>query len=205
MPDPNNIVLREHGIVFMCLPRVANTAVKTALQRAVGGQGYVHDPRAFETCDKKTAWRLRARHGFTVLALVREPLARLASCWRGKVMGETLHPGFRRYPEIRQGMSFADFVEACAVESDMCAEQHFRSQSFDLCLNGELVPGWIGRHEALDKAWAAARVLMRARGLEVGKLARVNQSQAPAPEIDDETRALVRHRWAADYARFGYG
>lgn len=202
MPDPNNVLIPEHRLAFMAIPRCGNTALKSALAAALGRRGYVHDPAIFETGDKRTCARLRAE-GWLVFAVVRDPMQRLVSCWRGKVAGPVLHSGFRRYAWARAGMAFDDFAWQVCHTPDARAEQHFRSQAAELLLDGRQVPELLLRFERLEQGWARLQVRVEAHcGLVLPVLARMNQSPSPPPVMDRETAAMIRQRYIADYEAF---
>ena len=140
IPDPNNIVFPDYKLAFMCIAKNANSSVKRALMVALGipEQVNVHDPRLFLYTQK--AW-IDAQQDWLKVAVIRNPYDRIASCWRQKVMHkEKLHSGFTKFKEIYWKQPFNEFIEAVSNMPDWKSDQHFRSQTADLCIGGGLVP-----------------------------------------------------------------
>ena len=88
-------------------------------------------------------------------SFVRNPLTRLYSCYRDKVVNAqqrrdrcTLSP-YR----IHFGMSFEDFIERVAEIPDKYSDQHFRSQSALLLHRGELLVDYWGKLERFADDW----------------------------------------------------
>lgn len=206
MPDPNNLALPEHGIVFMLLPKVANTSIKRAILTAQGRQAdNVHDPALFTYVDKAEAARYPLRIGF-----VRDPLTRLASCWRDKIMDLSdgaLLPGFAAIG-LRAGMPFDEFVEFVAGRPDAectSAAQHFRSQAWSLAADGSVIPNLMGRFETLADDWRRVRRAVAERGGPgLPDLPHERRSDSASAPWTPRARAFALHRYREDVRLFGY-
>lgn len=207
MPDPNNIALREHGIVFMLIPKVANTSVKMALADALGiDRGYIHNPNRFEYVDTEEAKDFPQR-----IAFVRDPLDRLLSCYRDKVIGSPsarIVNGLRAFG-IQPNMPFLDFVETvAAIPDEKCGgvAQHFRSQAYSLCYDDDsLIPNVLVRFEELNKGWAAVQQLVQMLSdLQLPPLERHQVAAAPRPIYCGRARGFALQRYCDDVRLFGY-
>lgn len=205
MPDPNNIALRGHGVVFMCLPKVANTSIKVALAKAFGkpcDPQTIHQADLFEYVSKAEAKSFAHR-----IAFVRDPLSRLASGYQDKIVEMTdgrFLDGLREH--FSPGMDFLKFIERLAEISDEDlggAGQHFRSQSFDLCEGDEMIPNWIGRFENIEHDWAELRGYLLAAGLELPPLT-CERSTTSKPNYCPRGRAFAMQRYKEDVRLFGY-
>lgn len=198
MPDPNNIILMEHGLVFMLQPKAANTSIKMAVMKALGITGNPH--RVFENVEKD-----QIPNGFLKIAFVRHPESRIQSCWRDKVNGQVFHGGFRRHPKIVHHMPFGDFVRIVHGIPDERSEQHIRSQYHELYHNDDLVPDYVGHVESIDDDWEAVRWIVSAHtALALPPLERSNESAGIRPTWTVGDRALVYERYRQDYEAFGY-
>ncbi|HET9622323.1 MAG TPA: sulfotransferase family protein [Kofleriaceae bacterium] len=210
--DFDCILVERHAAVYVEIPKVACTSVKTALAPACGvtlpADGNPHDLR----------WPLADGPPFPgrfSFAFVRDPWDRLVSCYRDKLRGEvdgftsfTVRPGvancLARFDRFVAGMSFAAFVRAVAAIPDAEADAHFRSQHGFVCVDGALAVDAIGRFERLDEDFAA---IARRIGLATAALPRLQAVRAPSPFAafyTAETRDLVAERFARDIELFGY-
>lgn len=143
MPDPNYILIP--GEVALLLPaKCANTSIKQAIATRLGRPVDLNSPRWFvdihdperlpyATTDEIVAAREK---GVPVVGVIRDPVARLVSCWRDKVAGK-YQLEFRKPGSIHPGMSWDAFVWAVSTTPDEEADQHFRSLCADLVIQGE--------------------------------------------------------------------
>lgn len=141
---------------------------------------------------------------------VRNPWARLLSCYANKVAGQrpSRFTSFASmYPRIKfEEMTFPDFVTfACRVPDDLC-EPHFRPQSDFV---DEKTIGFIGRieHFAEDISRIITRAGLDRRLIRWGT-AKTNVGASSNQPYTDfytaETRSQVAQKYAEDVERFGY-
>src|SRR5215468_10609190 len=166
MFEINAILLEPYRAVYVEIPKVAFTSIKTALAeilgislRSTGG-----DPHrlGWPTAEISSSHSAPLFPGLFAFAFVRNPWDRLVSCYRDKIRGEvdgytyfTIRPGvancLARFDTFVAGMSFAEFVGAVAAIPDDEADPHFRSQhTFVTDDNGQLSVDSIGRYEQLS-------------------------------------------------------
>jgi dermatan 4-sulfotransferase 1 len=213
MPDPNNIVLNDHRLAFMLIPKVANTSIKMAMLNMMGI--YPKEPRGLNHY-----MGCRSQHGnvfhveqksklatdyadYLRIAFVRNPFDRILSCYRDKVLA-THHRSFTRFG-IAHGDSLRKFINIIKDVPDNHAEQHFRSQSAELIHNDNLVPDFVGRFETIDSDWHQVQSLALDQcGLILDDLPHVNKSSRFDIEMDNETRADIATRYKCDFESFGY-
>lgn len=207
MPDPNNIILPEYNLAFMLVPKNANTAVKYALFRTLkkSDRGSPHNPRHFIYTNKM--W-IKGRNGWLKIAVKRNPYNRIVSCWREKVMNdEGLHNGFKRYSGIEWKQPFHEFLEAVWAIPDWMAEQHFRSQTYELFHGEKQIPNLIGTVENLKADWKKIQQRVKAHcGLELSNLAHEYKTSEtiPYPELTGYERDLIQQRYARDFRLLNY-
>lgn len=214
------IVLERHGAIYIEIPKVACTSIKTALASHAGVNledtgGNPHEAR----------WPTpRAAPGPTgplfpdlfAFGFVRDPWDRLVSCYRDKIRGEvdgytyfTIRPGvancLARFEAFRAGMSFDDFVRAVAAIPDDEADAHFRSQhTFVTNDDGQLAVDFVGRYERLAEDF---RLVAQRIGLPVVELPHLQVARVPmryAAFYTTETARLVAARYSRDIEMFGY-
>jgi hypothetical protein len=212
------VLLERHGAVYVEIPKVACTSIKTALAPIVGvrledSAGNPHEARWPTPPPPARAGPLFP--GLFAFAFVRDPWERLVSCYRDKIRGEapgytffTIRPGvancLARHDAFVAGMSFDDFARAAASIPDDEADPHFRSQhTFVTDDAGRIAVDFVGRHERLAEDWD--RVARRI-GLPPVALPRLQAAPAMpyAAFYTDETRRIVAARYRGDVELFGY-
>ena len=194
----------------MLLPKVANTSIKMALADVLdigATPATVHDERLFEYVTKKQVLRFKHRIAFT-----RDPLTRLASCYRDKIVLQTDGRFLEWFHKagFQAGMPFLKFIEKVADIPDEKAVgggQHIRSMSADLADAGDrVIPNWIGHFERLDEHWMDLRThLLNAVDLELPPLTHTRKTAGKADAIYcPRGRAFARQRYRHDIRLFGY-
>lgn len=204
-------------LLYLNNPKCACTTIKHALWMASDARegrntfaGNVHDRKAdpFAGNVFKLSARQRERlAGATVFSVVRNPFARALSAYVDKVANDpAVWPVFlTRFglrPTVgRRELSFADFLGLIAVAQDDLLDGHFRPQCRNLLLPLAR-PRFIGFAENM----APLGAFLKSHGVAFFD-ARMNATRA-LEELgtlyDDRTAALVRTRYADDFAAFGY-
>jgi len=217
--DIECILLERHRAVYVEIPKVACTSIKTVLAELVGVDlsetaGNPHEARWPTPPPASGAGPMFP--GLFAFAFVRNPWDRLVSCYRDKILGEvdgftyfTIRPGvancLARFEAFVAGMAFDEFVRAVASIPDEDADAHFRSQhSFVTDDDGRLAVDFIGRYERLAEDFGAVE---RRLGLTAITLPRRQAARVPADYTafyTVETRDIVAGRFARDCELFGY-
>lgn len=215
------VVIPSLGLAYGRVPKSANSTIKRLLARAAGleeafgGTGYSKDrnwrdkaPEAYFLSAK--AMR-RAHPDVLVFTFVREPLARLASCYRSKIVRAPAVPKGLKREGLTKDTTFAEFARHVAGRSDRRSNIHYRAQSAILTDRGALVPEFVGRFETLEADWERLRETLRARnGVELPSLPPRGGGPARPPvaqagDFFDGDEALMdrlRRRYADDYRLF---
>lgn len=204
MPDPNNLILRDLGICLALPCKAANTSIKLGLAHHLGltlpkpddpPQFGVHDADLFEYTALEDV-----PSGYTVIGVMREPLSRIVSSWQ-----------FTAAPH----QDFPTWVRRMARHSDHEADQHVRSQSYDLMVNGRLRSMRMLYVEYLDEDWRAFERYMQMTFRERTawcctpfKLPHANTLEENGcvrrtPTFTAETWKIIYSRWAADFLAYG--
>lgn len=211
--------LRDHGAVYVEIPKVACSSIKIVLARLLGLDlspfgGNPHEaafPEAPRPVHEPRAYPDAFSFGF-----VRNPWDRLVSCYRDKILGEVsdftdFHPTrsvaycLARFDEFQAGMPFERFVDAVSGIPDDAADGHFRAQhTFVSNGRGHLVLDFVGRFESLA---ADFRSVCTKVGLPAPELPHVQVSEPRARYTDyyrPRARDLVGDRFHRDVELFGY-
>lgn len=189
-------VWHRNNIVYVRVPKAGNTSLCNILE---GGCKEIVDLS-----------RLRALYpGCKVFSFVRNPWARLVSGYNEKMSRPELsgeRPA-KRLREIdkrfRAGMRFEKFAKLICVLPDNRTEKHFRSQSYFLKHEGQLIPDFVGRLEQIEQDWP---VLQETMGVQL-QLRHVNKtggSDYRSYYSDTGIRDWVANRYAEDISTFGY-
>lgn len=219
--NPTAIVCPGLGLLYFSIPKIGSSTVKRYLLLNDFEKGRMRPEDVhmgtihgypFPRVDPR-----RPGDGgpWTRLAVVRDPFARIRSCYVDKIVrnresGRPLHPGFARYrllplfPNFSLEMSFTEFLRAVNRVPDLLADGHFRSQHRFLAVDGDRVR--VDRLIRLERFDEEMRSLLDELGLPVWDGGRVNRSKAgmPSPEWTDEAVDLVRRRYRRDFDLLGY-
>jgi sulfotransferase famil protein len=214
------IPLARHRAVYIEIPKVACTSLKTAFAGVLGIDLHPTggDPH-------RARWPRPAMPparsgpffpGLFTFAFVRNPWDRLVSCYRDKICGEvdgytyfTIRPGvancLARFDAFVPGMSFRDFVTAVAAIPDEEADGHFRSQhTFVTQETGEIGVDFLGRFERLADDFRAVQARIGLNAVEVPRLQKARLAASYPGFYTPETQRIVRERFRRDIELFGY-
>ncbi|MEM7524390.1 MAG: sulfotransferase family 2 domain-containing protein [Pseudomonadota bacterium] len=214
------MVVPSIGLAYARVPKVANSMLKRQLARA-GGIERLFAETGFS---KDRSWREAGPHAYVVSAeelsrrwpdayvftFVREPLSRLASCYRSKVerKGRTGAAAEKELEGMGRGTPFAAFVEHVARRPDRRANIHYRAQADILAPAGDVTADFVGRFETLGEDWDRLSQIVTARlGLRLPPLP---PRKRPLPIVnpddyfggDERLLALAKRRYADDYRLF---
>jgi len=212
------LVLGDRKLIFIVIGKVACTSIKATI-----GKSYNIDYRHESGLDvhMHSGWHKEYRKlkdpssAYFKFAFVRNPLSRLVSCYRDKILFEGAsvdYPDYyfkNYYFDIPPNISFASFVERIVKIPDHLADRHFKSQSYSIFRRDKSIkPDFIGRFENLQQDWS---VLAKKFGLHP-ELAHLHSSiQKPNIEKKDfrlyydmELLDIVHERYKEDFELLGY-
>jgi chondroitin 4-sulfotransferase 11 len=216
----DSILLGRYHAIYLEIPKVACTSIKTALASVLGisleeTQGDPHRV-CWPTPDEAPSRSGPLFPGLFTFAFVRNPWDRLVSCYRDKIRGEvdgytyfTIRPGvancLARFDAFFAGMSFDEFVLAVESIPDEEADEHFRSQhTFVTNEKGEIAVDFVGRYERLVDDF---RLVEQRIGLPATELPQLQKAQEPvkyASFYTPEAKRIVAERFRDDVKIFGY-
>lgn len=221
------IVSHEHKFVYLIVPKVACSSIKTALlplfdQDVSGEEELMREDGIPEVhwlfkasshpINKKQFLRgIQKGHfeGYFKFAFVRNPWDRLLSCYLQKIApgGQGLNRYDYGVVQLRYGMPFAEFVEAVHQIPDEEANPHFRSQHVAVCGPDDVVMAdFVGRFERLEEDFIHVARIIGAPHLKLPHLL-PSPSRGARPYrdfYDDETAERVGERFRKDAEIFEY-
>ena len=186
------VAARGAPVAYLNVTKAASSALSAAVQ---------DETDRFRTVRQR---RLRPdQRSHFKFAFVRDPFARLASCYMHLVKSTHHLSVLNRYlwGALRLDLGFDVFARTVCQIPDALADRHFLSQSRQLFPGGEPLVDFVGRFERLEEQFEPLR-----RRYGLAALRRMNAS----PGYDyrklytEELVELVARRYAEDIERFGY-
>lgn len=199
----------EPQLVYTAIAKVANTSLKSALLASFQPDVSRHNPHAADVPYRTIRPnRIGAEApGFCHFAVVRNPYDRFVSFWADKIDGDGMTGGLEALG-FRRGMSFEAAARRASEIPDEATDPHIRSQAFLLADDhGRLRPDLLLRFERLHEDWRLLQHVTRRRtGAELNSLPRrrVSEHDTYLEYYDDETKAVIRQRYAQDFELLGY-
>lgn len=213
LAPPTCYIFADRKLVYISVPKVACTAIKLTMGRAyqiqVADEMDIHEHKAWYYSLGKPP-----KGDYTIFSFVRNPYARLVSCYRDKVIDAGhkhavthFENESKLYPyHIPANSTFAEFVKIISKVPDRLADNHFKSQYAILAKRAKALPDIIGHLETIGQDWAKladrydfephlphANVTASAAG-------HGHYSSYYTPELVD----LVYQRYKLDFERLGY-
>ncbi len=140
-----------------------------------------------------------------VFAFVRNPLSRLYSCYTNKIT-DAKRQGIKNQFQsfgIDFDISFDDFVRFVADVPDALSDRHFRSQSWFVSVQGDIITDYLGKLENFEHDWGELR-----DRFGFPALAHKNSSSRRTEDFrkhyNPETYQLALERYRVDIEMLGY-
>lgn len=203
-----HLVFADRKLAFLVVSKVACTSIKRAIGAAYGIDG--PDIHAADGWVRRWGRLKGVEAEYFSFAFVRDPFARLVSCYRDKILWEPTSrvyptPYFDVYPfRMPTNMPFPEFVRRVVRIPDRLADRHFKSQHAHLYVRGARLVQFVGRIERLAEDWRTI-----AERFDFQRT--LGRSHATAPSDEDYrawyTPALVDTvyaRYREDFETLGY-
>ena len=181
----NFILFKDLPLLYGRVPKVANSSIKAALCKLIQTtptQGIRTTSDNFwktgtngETSmiSNQEARMLRGSH--FCFSFVRNPFDRLVSAYNNKLLELKAIPERMKSMGLRHSMPFGEFLEVVAATRDEDLDVHLLPQSSILCLNGQLIPNFVGHLETMQMDWANLQQQLNREGLpKLGQLPEKN-------------------------------
>ena len=164
---PRVWLLEKEKIGYIRIRKVASSSINLSLMQHIAKGNKQPDP----TGDRALRKAIEARHSshiahsvirrdlkgdYFLFAFVRNPLTRVWSCYKNKVINpkraDKRDVLFNK--EFYYGMDFTEFVDVLATLPDDITDRHLRSQSWFLYDEQGLLPDFVGKLESFNTDWA---------------------------------------------------
>ena len=215
------ICFRDIPLIYGRVPKVANSSIKAALSKLLKTQkseGARTTSDSFwktgtqgETSMVNSHDARMCRGSHFCFSFVRNPFDRLVSAYNNKLIELQEVPGPMKSMGLTHAMSFGSFLEIVASTNDDELDIHLLPQSKILCLDGQLIPNFVGRLETIDEDWSTLqKTLRRERLPSLGKLPGKNVRRLPGKQDiqnyfeDSGLIRIITERYGEDIERF-YG
>lgn len=198
------IVSHQDKLVWVAVAKAASMVMHAAMTKKLGIRF-----NEWHRYSVPSIAQVRQMTGYFRFGFVRNPWARLLSCYMDKIVGPTIRDQqfiLGQYG-FTPGMPFEDFVRGVAEISDREADGHFVSQFYELGHEGELAVDYVGRFENLPAAWNELRPrydLPELPWAPVGSPRSRFDFDYHKPHYTPELIEIVGRRYSDDVRHFGY-
>jgi len=219
----------RYRYVYMDNPKTGCSSLKSALveleTRGLESSPDYYDGKVLHDRDRSPLRRLTdlklgaplsalASRGYRFVTFVRNPYARLLSCYRDKI----LHNGPQKRQVLRglgfpaddltRPVSFEEFVRAVARESDYAMDVHWRPQTSQIFFEA-LNYSFIGRFENYQEDFEALFGHLGIPAEDIPVARHLNRTKGGLRELCGEfytgdIQATVYERYKKDFDNFGY-
>ena len=181
----NFILFKDLPLLYGRVPKVANSSIKASLSRLLKT-----DPPDGVRTTSDNFWKtgtngetsMLSNHEAMMLrgthfsfSFVRNPFDRLVSAYNNKLLELATIPERMKAMGLHHSMPFEDFLEVVASTRDEDLDVHLLPQSSILCLNGQLIPNFIGHLETMQEDWENLQQELSREGLpKFGRLPQKN-------------------------------
>lgn len=216
--EHGNIVLHDLKAVYFYIPKNGSSTIKFICKELLGNQQNPDQPYLhLHTYDypfipMEDLYKFRDYYWF---AFVRDPIDRLASCYKNKILDSPrtdqwykrgIARGFaNKGGAFYAGMSFTDFALAACDISDRDADKHFRSQHHSLPIVDDSIDlDYLGRVETLE---ADLKAILKALDVEVRSIPHLLKTNKELPKENDLQANIIdriKSRYRRDYELLGY-
>ncbi|WP_026820664.1 sulfotransferase family protein [Arthrobacter castelli] len=196
-------------IIYVAIPKVANSAVKSALLQSYVKDRHWADPHRKQIKYKEASPEQIQRdyRDYVTFTVVRNPFDRFVSFWSDKIVGAGWYKRLEN-DGFSLGSSFEDTALAGADTTDERTDAHIRSQHLRLHgSDGTLIPDLVMRHEHLAQDWEMLRAIVSHRTKKPLKPLEQRRSTSHLPWHEYYTEAserAVAGRYRRDFETLGY-
>ena len=159
-------LLEQEKLAYIRIRKVASSSINLCLMQHLAKTHQLPDPTNDRPLRKKieadysshiehSEIRRRLKGDYFIFAFVRNPLSRVYSCYRNKVINpkRANKKDILCNSEFYYNMDFSAFVDAIVKIPDNILDRHLRPQSWFLCDDQGLLPDFIGKLENFNADW----------------------------------------------------
>ncbi len=223
-------ISQRHHYVYMDNPKTGCSSLKSALVQSElksiqTPMDSHYDWRVFHDRSKSpltclndlrhpTSLSALQKNGYRFITMVRNPYTRLLSCYRDKILGNSLQKhevlralGKSGHP-IETVVSFSEFVQVVSEQADIDMNSHWRLQNSQI-LHDVLDYAFIGRFEDYGRDFVESFRAIGITGEDIPELRHLNRTKTGVSEqceefYTTELQEAVYRRYRPDFENFGY-
>lgn len=215
--DPDEfIVLHDRQLLIQVISKVACTSIKATIGKSIGinyklasGLDIHRHPGWHELYGDQ----IKPYSHYDLICFVRNPLARLVSCYEERVLHDGKNPDFSKYYfadypiSIPANCSFSEFAHRVSKIPNHAADRHFKSQYHSILKYKKRRPDFIGKLENISEDWkkVADRYDFPKKLLKLNK--REKPASLPSNYRDlysSADKKVVNEKYKNDLVFFGY-
>lgn len=198
----------ERRLILFLTPKCGNSSIKDLILKACGtpGLGYEYDAgfRFINPEDMTEEYR-----SYNTIVIGRNPIDRIISCWRDKIMGAQKGKPITDWGNDFYGqMPFAEFVRACKLVYDLHGSEalnmHARPITQELNLYDCEIAYFMKLEDILEDTPGFKRFLSRFGLAADSSLGHVNKSVNHEAQFDVDTMATIMYLYEDDFELFEY-
>lgn len=202
-------VWHDPKIIYVAIPKVANSAVKSVLLQSYVKDRYWADPHGKHIgYDEASPEEIQREYpDYLTFTVVRNPFDRFVSFWADKIVGAGWYERLKN-DGFSIGSSFEDTALAAASTRDARTDAHIRSQHLRLQgPEGSLIPDLVLRFEHLAHDWEMLRSIVSHRTKKPLKPLEPRRATPHRPWHEYYTKKAERavtKRYRRDFEMLGY-
>ena len=196
--------LPQDNLGYIQIPKVASRSIRIALIDHFSGQ----DSARFDKQKLKEFSEIHSEHikqsqirkqhtDAFIFSFVRHPYARILSCYKNKVAMPISEKNIFACHDINLNDSFDTFVDKICDIPDRDADRHFRSQSWFLINEDQLLTDFVGKLENIESDWDYL-----SQRFKLPAIPHRNATQKTITEISNRNKQLIQQRYHDDFNHF---
>jgi len=196
--------LPKDNLGYIQIPKVASRSLRVALIDHFSGL----DSASFDKKKLKEYSEIHSEHvkqslirqqhpDAFIFSFVRNPYDRIVSCYKNKVAMPDSDKNIFACHGINLDDSFDTFIEKICEIPDNEADRHFRSQSWFLMSDNELLTDYVGKLENINEDWAYL-----SQRFNLPAMPHRNSTPNTAIEISQRNKQLIQQRYESDFKHF---
>ncbi|MDD7985952.1 sulfotransferase family protein [Lentisphaera marina] len=203
---PKILSIERLELAFIEIPKVASRSLNRAMLSVYTNQdSTIFDKPKVNLLTDEISEHLSLKkiqqkyRDFYIFSFVRDPYARIISCYKNKVKNKPDDDDYFGYCGIKSTDDFETFLNKVVDIPDHEADRHFRSQSWFLCDQDKPTPDFIGKLENLNNDWS----ILQDR-FSLPDIPHFNPTGKQAFELSSEMKKLIYKRYEKDFENFSY-
>jgi len=151
-----NWIMHDRKFVFMMIKKCGTVTIQRVLFTSMGLDVSGNIQKYSKFIGRGTRFEID-KLDYTKVAWVRNPFNRLVSGWWNRIHKARSKITMKSW-QIPHTISFTDFVDWVCSYDDDHMNTHFRQQTYDITIDGRLVPTTVMKMENLKTEWGQLQI-----------------------------------------------